>query len=306
MRFRNSARLARVGAAALLAAAGLALAGAPAHAADEAYLAIDSLSENVANGVTKANPKPFQFQLINFIDFGSEAKDVTVTVDVSELDKTRVGYVVPNGCTANAAGYTCRLGDMPDYSRNFAVPLYSLGEEGPAGTLSVKAASTTPDPYLDDNSVEVPVTVAPAGSDLVPWAQDVYADVDVDGDEVGETDLTPVKVGHSVVLDWAIRNYGSRPVQGLKYGFSLPPGLTFAKQPMGCHIAQTDGYTLATCEMPNITLQPGQSFANAINLKVGQNVTSSQLIRQLFYVSDDTSEVDQGDADTYFEVFTRP
>ncbi|MFF4129789.1 hypothetical protein ACFYYP_40295 [Microbispora rosea] len=53
--------------------------------------------------------------------------------------------------------------------------------------------------------VEVPVTVAPAGYDLVTWAQDVYADVAVDGDDAGETDLTPVRLGHSVAFDWAIR-----------------------------------------------------------------------------------------------------
>ncbi|GIH52287.1 hypothetical protein SAMN05421833_1418 [Microbispora rosea] len=51
----------------------------------------------------------------------------------------------------------------------------------------------------------MPVTVAPAGYDLVTWAQDVYADVAVDGDDAGETDLTPVRLGHSVAFDWAIR-----------------------------------------------------------------------------------------------------
>ena len=307
MRFRKSSWLGRAGVAALLAAAGLAVTGTPAHAEDQAYVALMSESSRLAQGATKANAKPFKFEIINYVDFGATAKDVTVTVDVGKLDKTRVGYVVPNGCTANAAGYTCRLGAMADYSRDFGVPLYSLGEEGSAGTLSVKVASTTPDPYLDDNSVEVPVTVAPAGSDLVSWAQDVYADVVVDGDDAGETDLTPVKVGHSVVFDWAIRNYGSRPVQGLKYGFSLPPGVTFAKQPMGCDIQPVDGYTLGICETPNITLQPGQSFTTGINLKVGPNVTSGQLHGQQFFVwGSTTEEVDQDDDSINFEVFTRP
>ncbi|MDX3236729.1 hypothetical protein PV392_13795 [Streptomyces sp. ME03-5709C] len=307
MNFRNSPRLPHVGAAALLAAAGLAVTAAPAHAEDQALVALVQESTQLAQGVTQAHAKPFQFHVINFVDFGSVARNVTVTVDVSKLDRTRVGYVVPTGCAANATGYTCRLGDMADYSRDFGVPLYSVGEQGAAGTLSVKVASTTADPYLDDNSVDVPVTVAPAGSDLVPWVQDVYADVAVDGDDAGETDLTPVKVDHSVLIDWAIRNHGSRPVQGFSYEFSLPPGVTFAKQPRGCHIAQSDGYTFATCDQPNVTLQPGQSFTTDVNLKVGSNVTIGQLHGPLLSVWDPTGdEVDQGDADTYFEVFTRP
>ncbi|MFF7680106.1 hypothetical protein [Actinacidiphila glaucinigra] len=307
MNFRNTFRLPHFGAAALLAAAGLAVTGAPAHAEDQAYVALMQGSTQLAQGVTQAHAKPFQFHLVNFVDYGAVARNVTVTVDVSKLDRTRVGYVVPTGCAANAAGYTCRLGDMADYSRDFGVPLYSLGEQGAAGTLSVKVASTTPDPYLDDNSVDVPVNVAPAGSDLVPWVQDVYADVAVDGDDVGETNLTPVKVNHSVLMDWAIRNYGSRPVQGLTYEFSLPPGVTFAKQPSGCRIAQSDGYTSATCEQPNVKLQPGQSFTTDVNLKIGPNVNIGQLHGPLFFVWDPTgNEVDQGDADTDFEVFTRP
>ncbi|MFI7033651.1 hypothetical protein ACIBK1_33460 [Microbispora rosea] len=307
MRSRKSSWLGRTGSAVLLTAAGLAVTGTSAHAEDQAYVAVMAESSQLAQGVTPAHAKPFQFEIVNFVDSGTTAKNVTVTVDAGKLDRTRVGYLVPSGCTANAAGYTCRLGDMSDYSRDFGVPLYSLGEQGAAGTLSVKVSSTTPDPYLDDNSVEVPVTVAPSGYDLVTWAQDVYADVAVDGDDAGETNLTPVRLGHSVAFDWAIRNYGSLPAKGLKYGFSLPPGLTFAKQPMGCRVQQSDGYTLAACEQPNVTLQPGQSFTTDVNLKVGSNVPVGQLHGQSLYVLDyTTDEIDQGDANTDFQVFTRP
>jgi hypothetical protein len=305
MTFRNFARLARVGAAALLATAGLALAGAPAYAADESYLSVMPLSTQLANGVTKAVAKPFQFQVLNF--GGAKARAVTVTVDVSKLDKTRVGYVVPNGCIANATGYTCKLGDMPDYTHNVGVPLYSLGQEGLAGTLSVKVASTTPDPYLDDNSAEVPVTVTAAGYDLVPWAQDVYADVVIDRDDAGETGLTPVKAGHSTVLDWAIYNYGSRPAEGtIRYGFTLPVGVTFAKQPIGCHTAVVEGQTVANCETPYITLQPGKSFVTPMNVRVGGDGTSTVINGESLHVDGPTAEdVDHGDADTSFEAFTR-
>jgi hypothetical protein len=305
MRFRNSAHVTRVGAAALLAAAGLAVAGAPAYAANESNLSITPLSTQLANGVTKASAKPFQFRVLNFGE--TKARAVTVTVDVSKLDKRRVGYIVPNGCIANAAGYTCKLGDMQDYTHNVGVPLYSRGQEGPAGTLSVKVSSTSPDSYLDDNNADVPITVTTAGYDLVPWAQDMYADVVVDRDDAGETGLTPVKAGHSAVLDWAIYNYGSRPAEGtILYGFTLPVGVTFAKKPIGCHTQVVEGQTIANCETPYLMLRPGKSFATPINLKVGREGTGPVINGATFYVAGPTAEdADQGDANTYFEAFTR-
>ncbi|MEW9532395.1 hypothetical protein [Microbispora sp. NPDC049125] len=305
MRIRNSARLACAGAGALLTAAGLVIAGAPAYAADESNLSVMPLSTQLAKGVTEAIAKPFQFRVVNFGE--AKAQAVTVTVDVGKLDKTRVGYVVPSGCVANAGGYTCKLGDMQDFTHNVGVPLYSLGEEGPAGALSVKVAGATPDPYLDDNSVEVPVTVTAAGYDLVPWAQDVYADVVVDRDDDGEIGLTPVKAGHSAVLDWAIHNYGSRPAEGIiRYGFILPAGVTFAKQPVGCRTQVVSGQTIADCETPYSVLQPGKSFATPINVRVDGDGTDTVIGNLSFHVDGPTAEdVDPGDHDTYFEAFTR-
>jgi hypothetical protein len=304
MHFRNSARLLRVGATALLAAAGLAVTGIPAHAADESFLSVYGWSTGLANGVTKAGAKPLQFSVSNF---GAEAKGVTVTVDVSKLDKTRVGYVIPDNCLATAGGYTCRLADMPfATTHTFGAPLYSLGEEGPAGTLSVKVTGATPESDLNDNSVDVPVTVRAAGSDLIAFAQDVYADAVVDGDDADETGLVPVKPGHSAVFDWAIYNYGSRPVQGtIKYGFTLPVGTTFAKQPQGCQTQTSAGQALALCETPNIMLRPGEHFTRSINVRVGGDVTSAVLDNGRFYIADaDPAEVDPRDQDTGFEVFT--
>ncbi|WP_051459087.1 hypothetical protein [Microbispora sp. ATCC PTA-5024] len=97
MRFRRSSWLGRTGSAALLTAAGLAVTGTPAHAEDQAYVAVMPESSLLAQGVTQAHAKPFQFEIVNFVDSGTTAKNVTVTVDVSKLNRTRVGYLVPSG-----------------------------------------------------------------------------------------------------------------------------------------------------------------------------------------------------------------
>jgi hypothetical protein len=123
----------------------------------------------------------------------------------------------------------------------------------------------------------------------------------------GETDLTPVKAGHSAVLDWAIYNYGSRPAEGtISYGFTLPVGVTFAKQPIGCHTQEVDGQTVAYCETPYIVLQPGKSFATPMNVRVSGDGTSTVINGASFWVAGPWAEdADKGDAGTYFEAFTR-
>jgi hypothetical protein len=305
MLFRNFSRLLGVGTAALISAVGFAATEVPAHAADESALSVWTRSTELANGVTKTAAKPFQFYIQSY---GAEAKNVTVTVDVGKLDTTRVGYVIPKNCVTTTGGYTCRLTDMPfGTTHTFGAPLYSLGEEGPAGTLSVKVTGSTPESDLSDNSVDVPVTVAPAGPDLTAFAQDVYADAVVDGDDVDETGLTPVKAGHSAVFDWAIYNYGSRPASGtIRYGFVLPTGTTFAKKPQDCQTATSMGQTLATCQTPNIVLQPGQHYTHDVNVLVASNVNPGALIGGSFFIAGASPmEADPQDQDTTFEVFTR-
>ncbi|MGC5017201.1 LPXTG cell wall anchor domain-containing protein [Micromonospora sp. DT47] len=274
--FHRSA-LARAGAVALLAAGGLATVATPAHAADQADLALTPLSYELAKGVKEAKAKPFKFTVDNTRGTAT-AKDVTVTVETRGLKDRKVGVVVPDGCEVDGTAFRCLLGDLAGgTTEDFGVPLFSTGGRGDAGTLVVTISSATADPNLDDNTVEHDITVARPGYDLTTWVQDVYADVAVDGDEAGESGLTGVKPGDTAPLDWAVFNDGSRRATGIAYGITLPAGVTFAEVPEGCVEQELGGFAQAYCEDAGAVLRPGQFYTADVRVKVGADVTEKLL-----------------------------
>ncbi|NJP31267.1 cell wall anchor protein [Micromonospora thermarum] len=269
--------LARVGAFALLVAAGVTGVAAPAHAADQADLALVPISSELAKGVKEAKAKPFRFEVDN--TRGTvDATAVRVTVETKHLKDRKVGVVVPEGCEVDGTAFSCLLGDLAaGTTEDFGIPLFSTGGRGDAGRLIVSITSATPDPNTDDNSVEHDITVAKPGYDLTTWVQDVYADVEVDGDEAGEAALEPVKPGDTAPLDWAVFNDGSRRATGIAYGITLPAGVTFAELPEGCVEQELGGLAQAYCEDSGAVLRPGQFYTADVRVKVGAGVTQPVL-----------------------------
>lgn len=275
MNLLTRSTLARIGAATLL-SAGLVAVGAPAQASDPTDLALIPLSTQLAKGVSEAKAKPFRFTVDNSRS-SADAREVRVTVDARQLKKDRVGFVVPDGCQPQQQTdtYSCLLGDLPaGTSEDFGVPLFSTGGTGAGGTLVVTVSSATPDPEIEDNTVELDVTVTDAGYDLVTWAQDVYADVVVNG--VEETGLKPVRPGETAPLDWAIYNGGSRQATGLFYGITLPVGVSFDQLPAHC-VVQDWGLAQAFCEDPAVVLKPGEYYTDSVRVKVAEGVTEPVL-----------------------------
>ncbi|MEH0844567.1 LPXTG cell wall anchor domain-containing protein [Micromonospora sp. CPCC 205711] len=269
--------LARLGAVALLAAGGVATGAAPAQAADQADLQLIPLSYELAKGVKEAKAKPFKFTVDNTRS-AVDAKDVSVTVETKDLKDNKVGVVVPDGCEVDGTAFTCLLGDLAGgTTEDFYIPLFSTGGRGAAGTLVVTISSATADPNLDDNTVEHDITVARPGYDLTTWAQDVYADVTVDGDEAGESALRGVKPGETAPLDWVVFNDGSRRATGIAYGITLPAGVTFAEVPEGCVEQELGGFAQAYCEDAGAVLRPGQFYTADVRVKVGAGVTEKLL-----------------------------
>ncbi|MER7420124.1 cell wall anchor protein [Micromonospora peucetia] len=271
--------LARAGAVALLAAGGLAAVAVPAHAADQADLALTPVSYQVAKGVKAAKAKPFKFTVQNLTD-AVDAKAVTVTVDTSGLKAKRVGYVVPDGCETTGATFTCRLGDLRGgTSEDFGIPLFSTGGKGNGGVLVVTVSSATGDPNLDNNKdIDVPITVTKPGYDLTAWVQDVQANVVVNGAVADEPDLRPVRRGETVPLDWAVYNDGSRPATGIFYGLVLPAGVSFATLPEGCVEQEPiEGKARVFCEDAGVTIRRGQYYTADVTVKVGDGVTEPVL-----------------------------
>ncbi|SCE82343.1 cell wall anchor protein [Micromonospora mirobrigensis] len=341
MIFVNRSALARAGAAALLAVGGLAVATTPAAAAPaptvpapagaaaggEADLALVPLSTKLAVGVREARAKPFKFTVDNTRG-AADARDVTYTVDISNLDPDRVGYLLDPDCAVARDGdsFTCPLGDLAGgTSEDFAIPLFSTGGRGDAGSLTVTIGSATADQELGDNTVDLDIEVTEAGYDLTAWAQDVYADAVVDGDDAGENALRGVRPGDTAPLDWLVYNAGSRATTGVFYGITLPAGVTFAELPAGCVRQEIGGLAQAFCQDDAVVLRPGEFYTDTVRVTVDARVDDPVLrIGNLFAVGLDgvsagrakeqprvatkaqrraLAEVDEGDNSTVFDVF---
>ncbi|GAB3068002.1 cell wall anchor protein [Micromonospora schwarzwaldensis] len=277
MTFRFRSTLARAGVVALFSTAGLAAVAGPAYAADEADLQLVPLSYQLAKGVDEARAKPFKFQVDNTTG-AVDAKGVRVTVETKSLKDRKVGVLVPEGCEVTGTSFTCLLGDLAaGTTEDFGIPLFSTGGKGAAGTLTVSISAATADPDLENNSVEHDITVTAPGYDLTTWVQDVYADVQVDGDDAGEANLRPVRPGETAPLDWAVFNDGSRKATGVAYGITLPAGVTFAELPEGCVEQDLGGFAQAYCEDRGAVLKPGQFYTAGVRVTVGADVTEKLL-----------------------------
>ncbi|MFI7604764.1 cell wall anchor protein [Micromonospora sp. NPDC049366] len=271
--FHRSA-LARAGVVALLAAGGLTAVAAPAQAADQARLALTPLSYQVAEGVKAAKAKPFKFRVENLTE-SVDATAVTVTVDTSGLDRSLVRVVVPDGCDKKGKTFTCLLGDLPGgTAEDFGIPVFSTGGRGDAGTLEVKIKAANAEPL---KKVFHDISVAAKGYDLTAWAQDIQANVVVNGAVADEPDLKPVRRGVPVPLDWAVYNDGSRKATGITYGLTLPAGVSFVQTPEGCDAQEFEGRHQLFCDDPGVVVKPGEFYTADVRVKVDDDVTEPVL-----------------------------
>lgn len=269
--------LARAGTVAVLAAGALATGAAPAHAADQAEIVLAPISTSLAKGVGEAKAKPFKFTVTNVGP--ATARNVHYRLNAAELNPERVGWVVPVGCRLLSPNlYDCPLGDLPaGTTEDFGVPLFSTGGRGDGGTLIVGVTSDNWQHDPADDVVEVPITVTRRGYDLTTWAQDVYANVKVDGAQQNETDLRPVRPGDTAPLDWAVYNHGSRRATGIFYGITLPAGVTFDRLPRTCTAQVVNGLAQALCQDDGAVIKPGQYYTDEVSVKVAGDVTEPVL-----------------------------
>ncbi|SNT57098.1 hypothetical protein SAMN05421812_11080 [Asanoa hainanensis] len=267
MNTRLRAVVLRAGAATALAVGLVAVAG-PAYAADGPDVAVTPISLHLAKGVKEAKAKPFQVELRNFGN--AAAKDVSVKLDLSGL-KGKVGYVTPDGCTKSGpAAYACPIGEIAaDQDVVIGIPLFNAnGKKGDGGHFSI-AAIVPGDTNEENNSADVDVTVEAKTYDLTVWAQDVYAEVVADGDEVGEETRTPVPPGGTAPLDSAIFNHGSKRVVGVAYSVKLPEGVSFASVPANC--IEWEDVNGIICEDDEVVLKPGEVILPEISVKVADD-----------------------------------
>ncbi|GIF51304.1 LPXTG-motif cell wall-anchored protein [Asanoa ferruginea] len=272
MNTRLRAAALSAGAASVLALGLVAVAG-PAYAAGP-DVAVTPISLHIAKGVKEAKAKPFQVELRNFGSGG--ATDVSVKVELSNLTG-KIGFVRPDGCTkAGKAAYACPIGDIAaGQDVVIGIPLFNAnGKKGDGGYFTITAI-VPGDSNDENNSADVDVTVEPKSYDLTVWAQDVYADVVADGDEVGEETKTPVPPGGTAPLDSAIFNHGSKRVVGIAYAVKLPEGTSVASMPDGC-VAREDANGIV-CEDDEVVLKPGEVLLPEITVKVAADAPAGVL-----------------------------
>ncbi len=273
MNTRLRAVVLRAGAATAL-AVGLVAAAGPAYAADGPDVAVTPISLHLAKGVKEAKAKPFQVELRNFGN--ADASDVSVKLDLSNL-KGKVGYVTPEGCTKSGpATYACPIGDIAaGQDVVIGIPLFNAnGKKGNGGFFSI-AAIVPGDTNEENNSADVDVTVEPKTYDLTVWAQDIYAEVVADGDEVGEETRTPVPPGGTAPLDSAIFNHGSKRVVGVGYSVQLPDGASIASMPENCIVWEDVNGII--CEDDEVVLKPGEVLLPEISVKVADDAKAGVL-----------------------------
>ncbi|MEV4620986.1 LPXTG cell wall anchor domain-containing protein [Asanoa sp. NPDC049573] len=290
MNTRLRAAALSAGAATVLAVGLVAVAGPAVAAAAGPDVAVTPISLHIAKGVKEAKAKPFQVELRNF---GSgDATGVSVKVELSNLTG-KIGYVTPAGCSkAGKAAYTCPIGDIAaGQDVVIGVPLFNAnGKKGDGGYFTVTAI--VPGDTNDENNVaDVDVTVEPKSYDLTVWAQDVYAGVVADGDEVGEETRTPVPPGGTAPLDSAIFNNGSKRVVGIAYAVKLPEGTSVASMPDGC-VAREDANGIV-CEDDEVVLKPGEVLLPEITVKVAADAPAGVLTDGII----DATAVDPGATD---------
>lgn len=178
----------------------------PAGKAPSADLSISVASSRIALGATE---KVLRVDVRN--EGPAVAQKVTVVVDVAALSND-VDVVVPSGyCKINneQTKATCSFGELPVIGGkilDFRLVPRTVSQTGPLGTMTMSISSDTPDPNAANNTDTVDVSVSDRGVDLMAVASDISA----------------VKPGRTAVLDFAVRNFGSRGVDGVSLKVTLP------------------------------------------------------------------------------------
>ena len=243
MTMRN---LARVGATGLLAAGTLALAAAPAFAADVDF----GLSLKGTTIAVGASGKPATLTFTN--NGTSKPKEVGVLFDATKLDDSKVKLDLGD-CTLTDGIADCVIDGSaipgPGESSDLDLPLIKqTGATGAAGKLTV-TLKVDGDTNKANDSKTVDVTVGGSGVDLRVLAPDVTA-VDGDGEFTGKA----IPPGGSSVVEGYVANHGDKIATGFTFTLVLPKDVSFAEKFDGCDYS-ANGLS-ATCDLSTTALIP--------------------------------------------------
>jgi hypothetical protein len=259
----------RLGASAMVAAAGLAVAATPASAAPGVDLAVTVSSGVVASG---SAGKPFTVKVTNLGDTKTDGFDVVV--DFAKIDGTKVTVTVPSDLStfcapASGSKIACEFGNVLVRNDSFEMPVIvtpvSGGATGSAGSFAV-AATTAGDTNAANNNATVPVSVSKAGVDIVVWAEDVTAGRD---DDTGEAKrLAPGATG---AVSFGIANAGSVGADGFELVFQLPQHVSVVGTLAGCTVSGSK----VTCTLEDVLLDADRYLEAELPVKLSADAPQS-------------------------------
>ncbi|SCE66953.1 hypothetical protein GA0074696_0131 [Micromonospora purpureochromogenes] len=250
--------LARLSAAALLAAGAFTALGTPAHAEGAGTdLSLDVVGTRVAANV---EGKAAFIKISN--NGTNEASSAKVNVDVTELDSSKA-EAIPLGDECEEITldgrriWQCTLYDysLPTPGRTAEVPLLVF-KDNVEGAYSAPVTFTlvSPDDTTPDNNtktLQVEFTEE-SGVDLGARVPDVTKHIGPDEYDPDTEGLPPLRPGDTTVLVGDIFNQGDLATDGLRVTLELPTGVTFASTFTDCE--HSAGNRKATCEIEGLAL----------------------------------------------------
>jgi hypothetical protein len=267
----------RVGATALVAAAGLAVTALPASAAGGVDLAASLSAGSVASG---SAGKPFTAKVTNLGD--TKAEEFDLRIDASATDDSKVTVSLPDKldefCKAGTTPktFTCEFGNA--LVRNDSLEIGIIvspvngGGTGDAGLLLVTAVSDQ-DGNNANNAASTRVKVTEPGVDIVVWAEDVTAGRD---DATGEAKR--VAPGGTGKLAFGVANGGSARADGVEIVFTLPEHVSFTETPEDCTVSGRK----VTCSLPDVKLNPDVFLPAELDVKVAPDAPTSVELKGTF------------------------
>jgi hypothetical protein len=261
----------RLGATAVVAAAGLAVTAAPAAAAPGVDLAVTISAGSVASG---SEGKPFMVKVQNLGD--AKVEQFELEFDLAGIDASRVNAKVPEeidqNCTQSGKKFECVVTAtlVRQDSLEFAVMVSPVdrAKKGDAGSFTA-TANAEGDTNAGNNSATAKVTVTAPGVDIVVWGEDVVA-----GYDEGTGEVQRIAPGGTGELKYGIANGGSLTAVGLELVLQLPEHVTFVANPGGCVMSADNRKATCTSD-PNFPLAPDQGVEGTVAVKVAANAPQS-------------------------------
>jgi hypothetical protein len=259
----------RLGASAMVAAAGLAVTALPAGAAAGVDLAVSVRSGVVAAG---SEGKVFTAQVTNLGD--TKSGDFDFVLNLASLDTTKVTVALPTDLDefcepVSGAKIECGFGNVLVRNDSLEIPIIikpvSGATAGPVGSFAV-SATTAGDTNTGNNSATAPVSVSKPGVDIVVWADDVTAGRDGDTGEAKR--VAPGAVGEVAFL---FANDGSAAATGIELVFTLPQHVSVEGNLVGCTVSGNK----VTCNIPGLLLLPNEYVEAELPVRVAADAPQS-------------------------------